>query len=745
MADIYYKSCNIHKLKIIKEDLNGNEISSMGVLGEDVQEAQLAVGSPSQFGGMSISESLLSPSMTGNLIILGVGDIIDNFNFTGNEKIELDFESAVEDVQARKTATFYVYEFVELQSPTTTTRTSGGQQLRYYQLKFSSKQAVKYYESEIPFAGDTEFMGKIAGNDADGSPGLIDYLAGKYFSDEPFEIEDTQNSIWIRGNNLSLPQRKPVISMALMELINYAASFSVRKENPNACLYFFWQDFDGWHYKSHEALLGEEAEQLSTGKNSYSVSSNELDPFRIKKLVDDSGMSFTRNMSDRSAFLGRYTIVKPNYFDPYARFLFDDEKYLYKTYEYNYQEDKEKWKKLESYHLIPDDFELVQTEAHKNYDDIWGWSDKGKYNENSDMEYIRGLTSEYPNELWQNYLDMSELNIETLKKIKREIKAPVSQALDEYRRKRDLKEKWNIYKYSVCCIADDQDELKSVLITDYYPIAKNIFRYEWKEIELIPKIELLNFMGLTADPIFAVTDDDEILDWYGASVGTINNITVPGLENVNTGEDLILKDLHGIANIRGSDDSVFDSIPSNLRAAIFGNLTIEEMRGKFTEGFTLDFYNDVYSPFLVLKKNYGGRGYTYDYTGAYNLNEVMNRSLFNFAEEDGLPDIPDNPPYEKEADTLVGPGVNTNKDSTDYPRGYTPNPIGSYHITSTGDYCPQTSIGQVVNLSVIDQTDLTLFGLKLTQGYTGDKKKIYYFSAENAHDGLCEGDCNNGY
>ena len=740
MADIYYKSCNIHKLKIIKEDLNGNEISSMGVLGEDVQEAQLAVGSPSQFGGMSISESLLSPSMTGNLIILGVGDIIDNFNFTGNEKIELDFESAVEDVQARKTATFYVYEFVELQSPTTTTRTSGGQQLRYYQLKFSSKQAVKYYESEIPFAGDTEFMGKIAGNDADGSPGLIDYLAGKYFSDEPFEIEDTQNSIWIRGNNLSLPQRKPVISMALMELINYAASFSVRKENPNACLYFFWQDFDGWHYKSHESLLGEVDEQLP----SYSVSANELDPFRIKKLVDDSGMSFTRNMSDRSAFLGRYTLVKPNYFDPYARFLFDDEKYLYKTYEYNYQEDKEKWKKLESYYLIPDDFELVQTEAHKNYDDIWGWSDKGKYNENSDMEYIRGLTSEYPNELWQNYLDMSELNIETLKKIKREIKAPVSQALDEYRRKRDLKEKWNIYKYSICCVSPE-DELKSVLITDYYPIAKNIFRYEWKEIELIPKIELLNFMGFTAD-VFGESPED----WYGASIGVINNIAIPGLQNADTDEDLILKDLHGIVNIKGSDPSFLEIILAGLRGVVFPwSSPIGEILDLFSsdDGVTLEFYNDVYSPFLVLKKKYGGRGYTYDYTGAYNLNEVMNRSLFNFAEEDGLPDIPDSPPYEKEADTLVGPGVNANKDSTDYPRGYTPNPIGSYHITSTGDYCPQTSIGQVVNLSAIDQDDLSLFGLKLTQGngFTGEKKKIYYFSAENAHDGLCEGDCNNAY
>jgi len=181
-----------------------------------------------------------------------------------------------------------------------------------------------------------------------------------------------------------------------------------------------------------------------------------------------------------------------------------------------------------------------------------------------------------------------------------------------------------------------------------------------------------------------------------------------------------------------------------LRSYWQHDVVFEEFRVVGTR-LTLDFYNDVYSPFLVLKKNYGGRGYTYDYTGAYNLNEVMNRSLFNFAEEDGLPDIPDNPPYEKEADTLVGPGVNTNKDSTDYPRGYTPNPIGSYHITSTGDYCPQTSIGQVVNLSVIDETDLTLFGLKLTQGYTGEKKKIYYFSAENAHDGLCEGDCNNGY
>ena len=252
-------------------------------------------------------------------------------------------------------------------------------------------------------------------------------------------------------------------------------------------------------------------------------------------------------------------------------------------------------------------------------------------------------------------------------------------------------------------------------------------------------------MGFTAD-VFGERPED----WYGASIGVINNIAIPGLQNADTDEDLILKDLHGIVNIKGSDPSFLEIILAGLRGVVFPwSSPIGEILDLFSsdDGVTLEFYNDVYSPFLVLKKKYGGRGYTYDYTGAYNLNEVMNRSLFNFAEEDGLPDIPDSPPYEKEADTLVGPGVNANKDSTDYPRGYTPNPIGSYHITSTGDYCPQTSIGQVVNLSAIDQDDLSLFGLKLTQGngFTGEKKKIYYFSAENAHDGLCEGDCNNAY
>ena len=95
MADIYYKSGSINKLTITKEDLDGNPISVMEVLGPDVVDATQTIGSPSQFGGMVIQESIGSPSMVGTLTILGVGEVIDNFNFSGNEKIEIDFESSV--------------------------------------------------------------------------------------------------------------------------------------------------------------------------------------------------------------------------------------------------------------------------------------------------------------------------------------------------------------------------------------------------------------------------------------------------------------------------------------------------------------------------------------------------------------------------------------------------------------------------------------------------------------------------
>jgi hypothetical protein len=57
-----------------------------------------------------------------------------------------------------------------------------------------------------------------------------------------------------------------------------------------------------------------------------------------------------------------------------------------------------------------------------------------------------------------------------------------------------------------------------------------------------------------------------------------------------------------------------------------------------TTGVTLAFHNDKWSPFLVVEKPNGAKGINSDYSGAYNLNEVLNKVTYNPTD---FPDLAD--------------------------------------------------------------------------------------------------------
>ena len=120
-------------------------------------------------------------------------------------------------------------------------------------------------------------------------------------------------------------------------------------------------------------------------------------------------------------------------------------------------------------------------------------------------------------------------------------------------------------------------------------------------------------------------------------------------------------------------------------------------------------------------------------------------------DKSGLSDPTQNTQY------MVGPGVNASKGNnwTEYPAAYDAMPIGSYKkVTrdSDGNYiggldCTAIPIGHVVKLEFASFDEIYKLGIEgrhdrtdeLGNLYPDGPKGIYYFSAENAHDGKCEG------
>ena len=108
---------------------------------------------------------------------------------------------------------------------------------------------------------------------------------------------------------------------------------------------------------------------------------------------------------------------------------------------------------------------------------------------------------------------------------------------------------------------------------------------------------------------------------------------------------------------------------------------------------------------------------------------------------------------------MVGPGINASQGDnwTDYPHGFDTMPVGSYKTIvrnegEEGGYvggldCEAIPIGHVVKLEFASFDDIYRLGIEGRHDdsesdlYPKGPKGIYYFSAQNAHDGKCEGSC----
>ena len=93
---------------------------------------------------------------------------------------------------------------------------------------------------------------------------------------------------------------------------------------------------------------------------------------------------------------------------------------------------------------------------------------------------------------------------------------------------------------------------------------------------------------------------------------------------------------------------------------------------------------------------------------------------------------------------LIGPGINANDQKTEYPSSFDMMPVGGYKPLGTGTEveCTATPFGHIVRMSSVSYEDVLKVGIE-PRGFPIDAKdkRFFYFSAENAHDGSCNGEC----
>ena len=306
--------------------------------------------------------------------------------------------------------------------------------------------------------------------------GFIQYLVTRMNQlsgyNTPVFSENTKNWIWLKRNYNFYPWGKMVSPPRINQLIQMLAENAVHYNNDKAVNFFFWRGLDSWNFYSLETLVKQEP------KKTYKIGADLDCPSSIKKMVSDGVVEGLFSSSDESDFLdlirsyafgSNYLRVHPNYSDPYARYL--DSAGAHKIYEvkYDYFKDGKLWAKLPNQEFAStvgsvincsDQSLLNNLPKNRVIEQNYGYFSPGFFNREKQVPweyYGYTYSTRTEKDLWQNQFDISDLSGQELLWIQKEVKKPLQKAREEYARKKNLKEKWKVYKCSICCAGDSSD------------------------------------------------------------------------------------------------------------------------------------------------------------------------------------------------------------------------------------------------------------------------------------------------
>jgi len=457
MADESYFKSQTEILSVVLKKLNGG--SSFDLMSEEKGVRP--------FQRLVLSESLWEPSVSGTIFLIAKNSEGELFNINGFELLEVTIKTPITAVDLlkyaaggplgwlfnklndRQTFKFHITKVTEISDSAALSIEGVGGPSTVYALDFQPFE-VQFFDKQNPLESE-EFIGKIAGED-----GFVDYLATKFFNpdssdyssaSQEMDIEPSFNSIWYKSTQAAYPYGKQAKRMDLGQLMNNLAENAVSADNPSAANYLFWQDLNQWHFRSLESLIVNQS-----GEREYEVKFG--DPG--KQSIDS--FTFTKKLNQRELMISQayksfYNHISPIYYDPYSDYLSTTSKLNKTTVTYDYTRDYERWAHIEEYPLLPDVLTNPDSDGGEIKDQMYGYFNLGEFNDPSPTKLDHAQSTNKKNSMsaWQTMFDQTDLSIDTIKTIRNDIFLPTQEARLQYALSRMLKEKWNVYKYSICC------------------------------------------------------------------------------------------------------------------------------------------------------------------------------------------------------------------------------------------------------------------------------------------------------
>jgi hypothetical protein len=445
---------------------------------------------------LSFEENLSTGYMTGYIEVVDRNDWVGQMNIVGGEKIIIKFGYI--DLPVNQSPVELKFTIV---SSKIINDFANVNELRYgvadkhivYRMEFMSSEFFDKIFSTSFLNLDKDFIGYISigsdeeeqsGSNQNKIPGLINELSLK-LGLSPVEIEGTKNGIWLKHKDISYPTGVNQGQIDIMSLIKFVTNYSVSKINTNAVNFCFWQDRDGWHFKSIEKILQEQSENESPPTFDLNTDDLQGPEQKLSRVISVSitNQNDLLSLTNSRAFYSHYISQKPNYNDPYFDFMSSIEGFTYSIVDYDYHRDFAKVNHVEQYKLIPEDVDTgsilnkkkkITKPSRLATDSVWGFYELNTLNNpfESGIHYSadRGFgakpdnpkivwwdyvdrkeDSRWSNIAWQPQFDITELEIKKLHLIQTKIREPLEDKRKEFVKMKNLKRRWEVYRCVVCC------------------------------------------------------------------------------------------------------------------------------------------------------------------------------------------------------------------------------------------------------------------------------------------------------
>lgn len=477
------------------------------------------------FERLSIEEGIMSVIPHGTLVLRDVGDLISDFNFTGKDKFYLKIKDSGEN--EIELSDYYVYQVARA----TDYQKKG--ETRFATIKFIHESYFFNERSVFDFEEDIKPICKQGSQDNWVAKIFQQYFPKDWSAGKAYG-SNTKNYAWLKHKNLAFPNGRKTDQTKILNLLSYLAENANVDDDPPRADFFFWKDLTGVNFLS----LGDEINASNQPEARYGVyDRNSIAPDGIVKIDDISVLNFSfMDLETSGAFQSYYERVDPNLDQPHFYLMDSTNSLKTKIINFNFLDyypnfpfvDEAEQGSEGGIDWSPDtniaNFEIIDFGGQqidistlqgatsvkytkRVYDEEkFGYFDlsynNSDYYEPSYFYHTDGgitltdfKSSRRTGMVWQTMFDIDEENpVDTqldknIAKLYIQLKKDKINAANIYFNLRNLKEKWNIFKYVICCL---RQESMFEFWAMVYPIQihsqkTGINLYGFREVYFIPK------------------------------------------------------------------------------------------------------------------------------------------------------------------------------------------------------------------------------------------------------------------